>query len=58
MVVELKFKNHNTLKARNVKTKIEGLCLYELLADIKHLTSIVNNLQKTDEFLIGINDKD
>ena len=58
MVVELKFKNHNTHKVRNVKTKVEVFCLYELLADINRLTSIVNNLQKTDEFLIGINDKD
>ena len=58
MVVSLIFKNNKTLKTRKVKTEIDEPNLFSFLSNIRYLTSIINTLEKKEEYLIGIIDKD
>lgn len=46
MVINLIFKNSKTFKTRRVKTEVDETNLYSLLANIKHLTSIITTFGK------------
>ena len=58
MVINLIFKNAKTLKTRRVKTEVDEPNLFSFLANIRYLTSIITTLEKKEEYLISITDKD
>lgn len=58
MVVNLIFKNSKTLKTRRVKTEVDEPNLFSFLVNIRYLTSTITTIEKKEEYLIGITDKD
>ena len=58
MVVSLIFKDQKTLKTRRVKTEVDEPNLYSLLVNIEYFTSVMLKLERKEEFLIGVTDKD
>ena len=58
MVVNLIFKNSKTLKIRRVKTEVDEPNLFSFLVNIRYLTSTITTIEKKEEYLIGITDKD